>query len=84
MAPRSDPAAVLIAPRPATLPPSLSDERPPGVCQPSKAVGTSHLEQIEILESPLAILTTSTASVQSRYHNDGDGGAALIATSIIT
>jgi hypothetical protein len=42
------------------------------------------LEQVEISESPGAIQVTPVTSVESRHHSDGDGGAGLAASPVIT
>ncbi|MCJ1478932.1 hypothetical protein MMC13_007616 [Lambiella insularis] len=77
----------LAKPSPTTLEPFSFDTRPPRACQPSKAVDSLDLGQVEIPESPGAVQASPTASVRSSRHSDKDSSAAAgaaTATAAIT
>ena len=73
--------ANLATPSPTRLEPFPFDTRPPFACQPSKAVDSLDLGQVEIPESPGAVQASPTASVQSRHSDEDSSAAAAAATT---
>ena len=74
--------ASLATPSPTRLEPFPNDTRPPWACQPSKAVNSLDLGQVEIPESPGAVQASPAASVQSRHSDEDSSAAAAAATTV--
>ena len=76
--------ANLATPSPTRLEPFSFDTRPPCACQPSKAVDSLDLGQVEIPESPGAVQASPAASAQNRHSDEDSSAAAAAATTTIT
>ena len=80
---RFDSGMAELATPPTRLDPFPFDTRPRWACQPSEAVDSLDVGQVEIPESPRAIQASLAAGVQSSRHSDEDSSAGATATAAI-